>query len=269
QLFMRGSAMSGAPICSGIIQLPRPTKAGMIAPKIITSACMVVIWLKNSGSTSCRPGIASSLRITTENAAPMMAIVKLKSRYSVPMSLWLVEKNHRSMKLCLWPWSSWTSVLPAAAGYVDMCCLPRVCLSVSVWLRLACGRSAGRRGGRRDHLRGGGRGVGFDRRFGLGRRRRRRRGGRGRGRGAGRLLRSEPLAVLGLRHGLDHDRHEAVILAAQLGTLAAVDAGLLDVGPGLVDDARDRVLLPAQRRHPPGVDDVVGGDHEADLGVDR
>src|SRR3546814_5743472 len=38
QLFMRGSAMSGAPICNGIIQLPRPTKAGMIAPKIITSA---------------------------------------------------------------------------------------------------------------------------------------------------------------------------------------------------------------------------------------
>src|SRR3546814_5219685 len=37
QLFMRGSAMSGAPICNGIIQLPRPTKAGMIAPKIIRS----------------------------------------------------------------------------------------------------------------------------------------------------------------------------------------------------------------------------------------
>ena len=38
QLFMRGRAMSGAPICSGIIQLPRPTKAGMTPPKIITSA---------------------------------------------------------------------------------------------------------------------------------------------------------------------------------------------------------------------------------------
>src|SRR3546814_17535622 len=61
----------------------------------------------------------------------MMAIVKLKSRYSVPMSLWLVEKNQRSTKLCLWPWSSWTWELSAAAGYVDMCCLPRVCLSVT------------------------------------------------------------------------------------------------------------------------------------------
>ena len=29
----------------------------MTAPKIMTSACMVVIWLKNCGSTSCRPGL--------------------------------------------------------------------------------------------------------------------------------------------------------------------------------------------------------------------
>jgi hypothetical protein len=27
------------------------------APKIMTSACMVVIWLKNSGLTNCRPGL--------------------------------------------------------------------------------------------------------------------------------------------------------------------------------------------------------------------
>ena len=43
RLFMRGSAMSGAPTCSGTIQFARPTKAGMTAPKIMTSACMVVI----------------------------------------------------------------------------------------------------------------------------------------------------------------------------------------------------------------------------------
>ncbi len=43
KLFMRGKAMSGAPICSGTIQFARPTKAGMTAPKIMTSACMVVI----------------------------------------------------------------------------------------------------------------------------------------------------------------------------------------------------------------------------------
>ncbi len=80
QLFMRGSAMSGAPICSGIIQLARPTNAGITPPKIITSACSEVIWLKNCGSTNCRPGCASSERITTENAPPMMNITKLKIR---------------------------------------------------------------------------------------------------------------------------------------------------------------------------------------------
>ena len=49
QLFMRGSAMSGAPIIIGIIQFARPTQAGMMAPNTITRPCMVVIWLKNSG----------------------------------------------------------------------------------------------------------------------------------------------------------------------------------------------------------------------------
>src|SRR3546814_15565171 len=96
QLFMRGSAMSGAPICNGIIQLPRPTKAGMIAPKIITSACMVVSWLKNCGSNSCRPGVGSSARMPTENAAPMITLTKLKIRYSVPRSLWLGAKVGRA-----------------------------------------------------------------------------------------------------------------------------------------------------------------------------
>ena len=43
RLFMRGSAMSGAPICSGTIQFASPTNPGMTAPNIMTSACMVVI----------------------------------------------------------------------------------------------------------------------------------------------------------------------------------------------------------------------------------
>jgi hypothetical protein len=32
RLFIRGNAMSGAPICIGISQFAKPTKAGMIAP---------------------------------------------------------------------------------------------------------------------------------------------------------------------------------------------------------------------------------------------
>ena len=43
QLFMRGKAISGAPIMMGIIQLAKPTNAGITARKIITSACIVVI----------------------------------------------------------------------------------------------------------------------------------------------------------------------------------------------------------------------------------
>ena len=35
--------MSGAPTCSGIIQFANPANAGMIMPKTMTNACMVVI----------------------------------------------------------------------------------------------------------------------------------------------------------------------------------------------------------------------------------
>jgi len=131
QLFIRGSAMSGAPTCSGIIQLARPTKAGITPPKIITSACTVVIWLKNSGLTNCRPGVASSARMTTLIAAPMMNIVKENSRYSVPMSLWLVEKNQRSTKPWWWPWWSWW----CSASVWAMALLPLECVCVAAAAR--------------------------------------------------------------------------------------------------------------------------------------
>ena len=41
RLFMRGRAMSGAPIMSGIIQLAIPAAAGITAPKIISRAWLV------------------------------------------------------------------------------------------------------------------------------------------------------------------------------------------------------------------------------------
>ena len=46
-LFIRGNAISGAPIIIGIIQLAKPTKAGITAPNTMTKACMVVMELKN------------------------------------------------------------------------------------------------------------------------------------------------------------------------------------------------------------------------------
>ncbi len=99
QLFMRGSAMSGAPIIIGTSQLASPTKPGMTAPKIMTRACMVVIWLKNIGSTICRPGSKSSARMIMAIAPPTKNISNENIRYSVPMSLWLVVKTQRRIPL--------------------------------------------------------------------------------------------------------------------------------------------------------------------------
>ena len=104
QLFIRGSAMSGAPTMIGTIQLARPTNAGMITPKIMTSACMVVMVLKNCGSTTCRPGWNSSVRITSAMAPPMKNMIRENHRYSVPMSLWLVVVTQR-MRPGAGPWS--------------------------------------------------------------------------------------------------------------------------------------------------------------------
>ena len=46
-LFMRGNAMSGAPIISGIIQLPKPPIiAGMTMKKIMINPCAVTMTSK-------------------------------------------------------------------------------------------------------------------------------------------------------------------------------------------------------------------------------
>ena len=87
KLFMRGSAMSGAPTCIGIIQLARPTQAGITAPKIMASACTVVSELNSAGSKNCRPGLNSSRRISIAIRPPTKNITHEKTRYSVPMSL--------------------------------------------------------------------------------------------------------------------------------------------------------------------------------------
>ncbi len=106
KLLRRGSAMSGAPTCSGIIQLAIPTQAGITPPKIIASACAVVIELKNCGSTNCRPGLNSSARITIAIAPPTKNMMPANTRYIVPMSLWFVVITHRWMKPLGGPWCS-------------------------------------------------------------------------------------------------------------------------------------------------------------------
>ena len=80
QLFSLGNAMSGAPIIIGIIQLAKPTQAGITAPNIMIRACMVVIWLKKSGSTNCNPGMNNSARIIIAMAPPKKNITRASIR---------------------------------------------------------------------------------------------------------------------------------------------------------------------------------------------
>ncbi len=88
---------------------------------------------------------------------------------------------------------------------------------------------------------------------------------RGGGLRRGGLLLLHPGVVL--RGGLGHhdDGHVAVLLAADLAALPAVDAGLVGLEPGVLHEARDAVLVDAQLRHVPAVDHVVGGDEQAHL----
>src|SRR5690606_33517738 len=110
QLFMRGSAMSGAPIIIGSSQLAKPTVPGMTTPKIMTSACIVVMELKNCGSTHCMPGSISSRRMIMAMAPPMKNITSDNSMYSVPMSLWLVVKSQRRQPVGCSSWCSWPCI---------------------------------------------------------------------------------------------------------------------------------------------------------------
>ena len=82
--------MSAAPTCIGTSQFAKPTKAGMIAPKIITRPCTVVSELKNCGLNNCSPGLKSSARIPIAIVPPTKNMTHENTRYIVPMSLWLV-----------------------------------------------------------------------------------------------------------------------------------------------------------------------------------
>ena len=72
--------MSAAPICIGIIQFAKPTKAGMIAPNTMMSPCIVVNWLNCSGLKNCSPGWNSSRRMHSARMPPTRNIVNENSR---------------------------------------------------------------------------------------------------------------------------------------------------------------------------------------------
>src|SRR6056297_740761 len=72
----------------------------------------------------------------------------------------------------------------------------------------------------------------------------------------------EPGIVLLLAHRHHGDRHEGVVEAAKLRTLAEIDAfpALVDLEPQFREPARNTVLLHPEGRHGPGMNDVGGGD---------
>ncbi len=90
---MRGNAMSGAPIISGTIQLPKPPIiAGMTMKKIMIRPCAVVNTLNMCASWKiCMPGCCSSSRMAIDKMPPITPAIIANTRYIVPMSLWFVE----------------------------------------------------------------------------------------------------------------------------------------------------------------------------------
>ena len=119
-LFMRGNAMSGAPIISGTNQLPKPPNSdGMIMKNTMIRPCAVVKTLNMCGLEKyCSPGSCSSMRMPMEKKPPTMPPIMANIRYSEPMSLWLVDISHRRQ-----PVRMMVGMLGCARGH---CALPLV-----------------------------------------------------------------------------------------------------------------------------------------------
>ncbi len=92
-LFMRGNAMSGAPIISGTNQLPKPPIiAGITMKKIMIRPCAVTNTLNSCGvGKICMPGFCNSIRMAIDIMPPITPATSANTRYIVPMSLWFVE----------------------------------------------------------------------------------------------------------------------------------------------------------------------------------
>ena len=97
-LFIRGKAISGAPIISGTKKLPKPPiRTGITIKKIIKNAWPVIKtlynwWLPNK---IWLPGWASSIRIKIDIVVPKIPDKPPKIKYRIPISLWFVEKSQR------------------------------------------------------------------------------------------------------------------------------------------------------------------------------
>ncbi|OIQ63523.1 hypothetical protein GALL_549370 [mine drainage metagenome] len=68
--------MSGAPICSGIIQFASPVSAGITDMKIMIRPCMVPKALNSSGLSSHTFGFQSSVRMANASTPPTNNITR-------------------------------------------------------------------------------------------------------------------------------------------------------------------------------------------------
>ncbi len=102
-MFRRGKATSGAPICSGMIQLAKPANRGVANISSMIVPCIVNAWLNCSLDMICRPGLASSARISSAMTPPIRKNPNAVTRYSVPIVLWSVVVSHLMLLRSLTP----------------------------------------------------------------------------------------------------------------------------------------------------------------------
>ena len=111
-LLSLGKAISGAPIYKGTNQFPNPPiKTGITKKKIIIRAWAVTTTLYNWSSPNMDPGPDSSNLIIILKAVPTIAEKAPNIKYSVPISLWLVENNHLDKYVFMSIYYIWTDGL--------------------------------------------------------------------------------------------------------------------------------------------------------------
>ena len=93
-MLARGKATSGEPICSGIKALAKPENSEVANKNNINEPCIVNNWLYCSLLTNCKPGVASSARITNAMAPASTKNMKEVIMYRLPMTLWSVVVIH-------------------------------------------------------------------------------------------------------------------------------------------------------------------------------
>jgi hypothetical protein len=96
-MFSRGNATSGEPICSGMIALAKPAKVGVANSSSMIVPCMVNAWLYCSVDRNCRPGRASSALIAIARTPPTRKKQNEVIRYRCPIFLWSVVVSQETI----------------------------------------------------------------------------------------------------------------------------------------------------------------------------